>query len=200
MADADDLLARLRTADPAAVAEFAELRRPQLAAYVERQLGAALRAKFEIDDVVQETLLRAVRYPQLFAEADRDPFGALCHLAQEAIVDLHRKWIDAQKRAAGREVPLQAGAADSTSGGGLIDLLAASLTSASAVFSRDQRELRMHAALDALPEKQRTALRLRYVDGLPTKEIAERLHKTDGAVRVMLTRSLDKLQQLLGES
>ena len=56
----------------------------------------------------------------------------------------------------------------------------------------------MWDALGSLPEDQREALRLRYVDGLPTKDIAQRLRKTDGAVRVMLTRSLDKLQQILG--
>jgi RNA polymerase sigma-70 factor (ECF subfamily) len=39
---------------------------------------------------------------------------------------------------------------------------------------------------------------LRYVEGLPSKEIARRLGKTDGAVRVLLTRSLRRLQQLVG--
>ena len=39
---------------------------------------------------------------------------------------------------------------------------------------------------------------MRYVENLPSKEIAQRLGKTDGAVRVMLTRSLSKLQELLG--
>ena len=43
-------------------------------------------------------------------------------------------------------------------------------------------------------------LRLRYLEGLPSKEIADRLGKSDGAVRVMLTRSLDKLQKLLAET
>lgn len=194
----DELLRRLRKGDSAAVAEFGQLRRPQLSAYVERQLGAALRSKLEPDDVVQEILLRAVRNVGLFTVAERDPFGVLCHLAQECIVDAHRKYVEAQKRAAAREVPLH-GVADSANAGGLIHLIVASITSPSAAFSRDQRGMRVDDAVRTLPEEHREALRLRYVDGLATKEIARRLNKSDGAVRVMLSRSLDKLQQILGE-
>ncbi|MGH7129717.1 MAG: RNA polymerase sigma factor, partial [Planctomycetaceae bacterium] len=39
----------------------------------------------------------------------------------------------------------------------------------------------------------------RYVENLPSKEIAQRLGKTDGAVRVLLSRSLGKLQELLSK-
>ena len=51
--------------------------------------------------------------------------------------------------------------------------------------------------LKHLPEESQKALRLRYVDGLPSKEIANQLGRTDGATRVLLTRSLAKLQELL---
>jgi len=34
---------------------------------------------------------------------------------------------------------------------------------------------------------------------LPSKEIAQRLGKSDGSIRVMLTRSLARLQELLEE-
>jgi DNA-directed RNA polymerase specialized sigma24 family protein len=37
------------------------------------------------------------------------------------------------------------------------------------------------------------------VDGLTTKDIAGRIGKSDVAVRVMLSRTVQKLQQLLGE-
>jgi RNA polymerase sigma-70 factor (ECF subfamily) len=40
---------------------------------------------------------------------------------------------------------------------------------------------------------------MRYVENLPSKQIADKLGKTDAAVRVMLTRSLKKLQDLLGD-
>jgi RNA polymerase sigma-70 factor (ECF subfamily) len=40
---------------------------------------------------------------------------------------------------------------------------------------------------------------MRYVENLPSKQIAEKLKKTDAAVRVMLTRSLKKLQELLAD-
>ena len=123
-------------------------------------------------------------------------FGWLCQIAERRIIDAHRKYIVSQKRDAGREVPIHA--PPDTSRGGLVDLLVASMTTASQAFSRDQKQMRLLAALDQLPGEQREALRLRYVDGLPSKDIAERLGKSDGAVRVMLTRSLSKLQQILG--
>ena len=39
---------------------------------------------------------------------------------------------------------------------------------------------------------------MRYIENLPSKEIAEQLNKSDVAVRVMLSRSLNKLKDLLG--
>jgi RNA polymerase sigma-70 factor (ECF subfamily) len=73
------------------------------------------------------------------------------------------------------------------------------MTTPSAVFSRNAREERLQEALKKLPEEQQTALRLRYIENLPSKQIAEQLGKSDAAIRVMLTRSLKRLHELLGE-
>ena len=80
----------------------------------------------------------------------------------------------------------------------LIDLLVVSMTTPSKAVARDERGRALLEALAALPEESQTALRLRYVENLPSKEIAERLGKSDGAVRVLLTRTLARLQKLLG--
>jgi RNA polymerase sigma-70 factor, ECF subfamily len=192
----EKLIERIRSHDEQALGDFLALRRPQLCAFIERRLGAALRRKVEPDDLLQETSAEAVRsLPQVDLH-QREVFGWLCQIAERRIIDAHRKYIVSQKRDAGREVPIHA--PPDTSRGGLVDLLVASMTTASQAFSRDQKQMRLLAALDQLPGEQREALRLRYVDGLPSKDIAERLGKSDGAVRVMLTRSLSKLQQILG--
>src|SRR5262249_19040407 len=127
----------------------------------------------------------------------REPFGWLCQIAERRIIDAHRRFFGAQKRDAGREVPLGNPGGD-TRHAGLIDLLVASMTSATQAFSRKGREAKLLEALSALNEEQREALKLRYLEGLPSKDIAARMGKTDGSVRVMLTRALDKLQQILG--
>jgi RNA polymerase sigma factor (sigma-70 family) len=53
----------------------------------------------------------------------------------------------------------------------------------------------LRQALDKLNDHEREALRMRYLEDLPSKEIAKRLGRTDGAVRVLLTRSKQKLAQ-----
>ena len=63
------------------------------------------------------------------------------------------------------------------------------MTTATQALSRKGREMRLIEALATLPVEQREALRLRYVEGLPSKDVAERLGKTDGSVLVMLTRA-----------
>ena len=143
----------------------------------------------------EETAVAALNAWPTADLGDRDPFGWLCQVAEQRIIDAHRRFA-ARKRAADREV--SAHATPPGASRELIDLLAASLTSASQAFARNERQAMLNGAIAQLPEESRNVLRWRYVDGLPTKEIAEMIGKSDGAVRVMLTRTLHKLQELLG--
>jgi RNA polymerase sigma-70 factor (ECF subfamily) len=199
MSDADEvLIERIRGGDADALAEYIDQRRPQLLAFIERNLSDAMRRKVEAEDLLQEVSVDCVRSLGDMDLSEREPFGWLCQVAERRIIDAHRKHFGTQKRDAAREVPL------GTPGGvtgqaAVIDLLVASITSPSKAFSRDQKELRMLAAIDTLAQENQEAIRMRYVEGLPTKVIAERLGKSDAAVRVMLTRTIQKLQLLLVE-
>jgi len=195
--DTDALAERVRQRDVQALAAFIASRRESLLAFIERRLGMALRRKIEPEDVFQELSAEAVRSLPSLDLGTRDPFGWLCQLAERRIIDAHRRFFGAAKRDAGRELSIDKQSPDE-SRAGMIEMLIASMTTASEAFSRNVRYARLTAAMATLPDDQREALRLRYVDGLPSKEIAERLGKSDGAVRVMLTRSLNRLQQVLG--
>ena len=167
-------------------------RRAALLAFIERRLGPALRARVEPQDIAQEVAVKALREPP---PDGADPFGWLCRLAEQCIIDGHRHF-SAAKRAADRERP---GNAPADGGGAdLVAMLAASMTTPSQAVVRNERHRRLDEALAALPDEQREVLRLRYGEGLATREIAGRLHKTDGAVRVMLTRTVQHLRELLG--
>ena len=190
------LLARLRSSDDSALAEFVEENRPALMAFVTSRLGSHLAKKTEAEDILQDACLEAVRSLDKAPLESWDPLHWLFQICERKIIDAHRRHFASQKRDASREAAIPDG---SEAAGGLANLLAASMTTPSEAFSRDQRQLRVLAALDTLPEDQREALRLRYLVGLPSKEIAKKLGKTDGAVRVMLSRSLGKLQEMLAE-
>jgi RNA polymerase sigma-70 factor (subfamily 1) len=185
---------RVKAGDGSALAAYLEERRPALRAFVERRLGPTLRGKLEPDDVLQELAVKALheleRQPQI-----TDPFNWLCHLAEQCIVDGHRRFA-ADKRDAGREVPGNVRVGEASQD--LVALLAVSLTTPSAAVVRDERQRRLQEALVALPEEHREALRLRYAEGLSTKEVAGRLKKSDVATRVLLSRLVQKLQELLG--
>ncbi|MEK6262192.1 MAG: sigma-70 family RNA polymerase sigma factor [Planctomycetota bacterium] len=178
------------------LAAFIEAERLKVLAYIQRNLGPALRRKLEPEDILQEVTLAAMAAPAQFDVPGRDSFKLLCQLAEQRIIDAHRHHVSAQKRSAAREISV-----DAPLGGndpfGFINLLVASITSPSQAFSRDQKEFHLQQAVATLSEEQREAIRLRYVEGWPTKEIAEHLGKTDGAIRVLLTRTLARLQELM---
>jgi RNA polymerase sigma-70 factor (ECF subfamily) len=192
--DPDSLADRLRRRDPSALAGFVEGRRPALLAFIEHRLGSTLRGKLEPQDILQEVAIKALReLPQADFTA-RDPFAWLCHLAEQCIVDSHRHFA-AGKRAAGREMPGNVPAGEGSQD--FIALLSASMTTPTQAVVRNERQQRLMKVLAGLPEEHRDALRLRYSEGLPTKEVARRLNKTDVATRVLLTRLVQRLQELL---
>ena len=188
-----------RFANSEEMAEFVETKRPQLLAYIQHNIGPALRKKLEAEDILQEVVLTAIGSMATFDVPGRDPFKLLCQMAEQRIIDAHRHHVAAQKRSADREVAIDA-PADNDGQFGFMKLLAASMTSPSQAFSRGQKELRLQEAIGDLPEEQRELLRLRFVEGRATKEIADQMGKTDGAIRVLLTRTLSKLQILLTDS
>ena len=88
----DALVRRLRAGEAQALGEFLEACRPRLTAFVERNLGAALRRKAEPQDVFQETAVYALNALPHTDLSQRDPFGWLCQIAEQRIIDLHRKF------------------------------------------------------------------------------------------------------------
>jgi RNA polymerase sigma-70 factor, ECF subfamily len=192
----EELIAQIRAGDTAAFADFLQAHRQQLLAFISRNLGPALRSKIEAEDIFQEVSVDALKRLGELAEGDRDIFGWLCQTAEHRLIDAHRRLFGAQKRSGEKEVALQA-PVGSNGQSPLINLLVASMTTASQAFSRSQKEIQLLEALATLPEESREALRLRYVEGLPSKEIAARLGKSDGAIRVLLTRSLSRLQSVM---
>jgi RNA polymerase sigma-70 factor (ECF subfamily) len=181
------------------LATFIHEKRGQLLSYIQHNIGPALRKKLEPEDILQETCLAAVGSLTAFHVPGRDPFKLLCQMAEQKIIDAHRHHVAAQKRSADREVSLDVPVVNQAQQG-FINMLVASMTSPSQAFSRGQKEMRLQEAIGSLPDDQRELLKLRFVDGLPTKEIADRLHRSDGAVRVLLTRTLSSLQEILSDS
>ncbi|WP_145456943.1 RNA polymerase sigma factor [Gimesia panareensis] len=193
--DIEELVRQIQQGSEPALLEFLEVHRTPLLAFINKNMSDALKTKVEAADILQEVSLNAV---SSFAEFDfekKTPFSWLCHLAERRIIDNHRKFFQVQKRAAGREVRQPAGG--DGEGQGFMDILVASLTSPSQAFSRGAKEMKLLTALETLPEESREAIRLKYVEGLNSSEIAEQLGKSDVAVRVLVSRAMAKLQEIL---
>jgi len=179
-----------------ALARFLEINQKQLMAFINRRLGEALRNKVEVEDIFQDVSAEAVRSLTPVFPGEREPFSWLCHMAERKIVDAHRHHFGAQKRDARKERVLGAGSAGGDEPG-MINMLVNSMTTPSAAFSRNAREIRLQEALSRLSTDQQEAIRLKYIENKPSKEIAEVLGKSDAAVRVMLTRTMKQLHELL---
>jgi RNA polymerase sigma-70 factor (ECF subfamily) len=57
----------------------------------------------------------------------------------------------------------------------------------------------MANAIERLPESQREAVRLHYLEGMKLSEVAKRLDKSTGAIAGLLHRGMKTLRQQLGE-
>jgi RNA polymerase sigma-70 factor (ECF subfamily) len=53
-------------------------------------------------------------------------------------------------------------------------------------------------ALARLPDEYRTVLQLRYAEGLPFEEVAQRLGRSVNAVRKLWARALERFQEEMG--
>ena len=138
-------------------------------------------SKEDADDVLVEVFLAAIESPTLLKLGLQEQFAWLQRVARNKVVDYQR-----------RVLKYPAVALDE-----MLDspFDADPVTPEKALMEQEEVEL-LRAHLSTLPELQQQVLRLRFGDGLRTKEIASRLHKSDGAIRSLLLRSLNLLRNL----
>ncbi len=160
------------------------------------QVEPRFRAKFDPSDIVQQTLLEAVRGFGKFRGGTEAELAAwLRQILAHVLLHEVRHFAGAQRRDVGREISLEQALAESSRQLGAA--LQAPGSSPSEAASRNELELQLADALTRLPADYAEIILLRNVEGLSHEEAAERMGRGAGAVRMLWVRALARLREEL---
>jgi RNA polymerase sigma-70 factor, ECF subfamily len=183
-------LERARRGDCEAVGRLLVSFQPYLRYMARAFQDDRLVARLEVSDLVQEALLEAHRG---FAAFRGETVAELASWLRRIVIGTAQRWrrayVGTSKRDIRREVPAEA----------LADQLADSGNSPSAQMMRHEQAARVAQAVAQLPDDMQEVLLGRHLDGLAYAVLAERLGRSEGALRVLYTRALRRLRELLSE-
>lgn len=195
----DDLIRRARQGDRAAFDRLAADNEGALRVLIALELGRELQGRVEVDDILQETLLRAFRsLPQFHGRTAAELRGWLARIAHHAVIDGARR-LTARKADCRREVSL---VVEEISGGGeqppRLREPISPVTPPSGNLRRLERLERLQEAIGTLSPDHREVVRLTFIDRLPAREVARRLGRSDKALSMLLLRALRSLREVFG--
>lgn len=160
---------------------------PALLQWAVMQMPPWLGAKLDPEDLVQQTLLEAVKAADRLAGcSEKEVLAYLRRALLNNLIDSARKY--AKNRG---EIAPESLAESSMR---MAEWLAASDTSPSERFSNKEKAARLAEGVARLPEAQRLAVELRYMKGQKVADIAKSLGKTEGAVAALLHRAVTTLK------
>lgn len=183
-----DLIERFRNGDETAFRQLFEKYKPRLGVLIRYKLGAPLRERVEVDDILQEVFLAASKDIGSFTYRSPGSFMSwVSRIADHVIVDEVRSQAR-QKRAA--EV-VRFRSAGNPGGPEPVDS-----TTPSRILMQKESTRELLGRLDALAPDYRDVILMAKVEGLSSAEIAERMGRSREAVAVLLHRALQRLRTL----
>jgi RNA polymerase sigma-70 factor (ECF subfamily) len=182
------LVERVKQGDQDAFSRLFEKYRSRLAVLIHYKLGANVRRDADVDDVLQETLLRAFRDIEHFEyQAPGSFLSWLARIADHVIVDMARA--QTRQKRAGEHVAFRS---ESNPGGPE----PADYNTPSRIFTENESLGEFVETLSRLPEDYRRVILLAKVEGLTTSEVAQRLEKSNEATSLLLHRAIKRLHSL----
>jgi len=177
------LLERIRVGDRAAWGEFFDRYHDELLFSIRARLGTKLRSMLESEDVFQSVAIEALSaLPRFELRHPGSLRGFMNRLVLNKIRD--RAGTFAAKKRSGA-VPLTDSILDRTPG-------------EEPVRYRDpDRYEQLERCLGRLPEDMRQVVIFRKLEGLTSREVAERMRRSDDAVRKLYSRALAKLSAFM---
>ncbi len=174
---------------------------PRLRLLLAHLAGPALRARFEIEDLLQEVFVRALsdaarwQPPRAVGAAlDAELHGHLALLARRVVLDTARALRAAKREGAAGALRL------GSSADGALAASALAARSAGPATAAARRELArdLVGAYEALAPDHRRVLGLRQFQGLAAAETARRMGRSEAAVHSLYRRALEAWAERLG--
>jgi len=183
------LIERVKNGDPDAFSLLFGKYRPRLAVLIHYRMGTELGASFEVDDILQETFLKAFRDFEQFTYLSPGSFLSwLARIAEHVMADLARSQ-GRQKRHAVEMLRFRS--ESNPSGPEPMDS-----RTPSRIMAEEEGLRGLLAKLDSLPDNYRQAILLMKVEGLSTGEAAARLGVSNKAAALLLHRALKRFRAL----
>ncbi len=192
---AEELLGRARAGDVEAFGDLLAQYRNYARLLARTLIGTTLRLRLDPSDLVQETFLEAHRdFPRFEGSSEREVVAWLRRILVRNLADQARRQ-KAGLRDYRRQESLEA--VLERSGARMQHMIASTASSPSAAASQREQAVLLADALAALPADYREVIILRNLERLRFDEIAARMNRSPGAVRMLWTRALERLSVAL---
>lgn len=192
------LLRRARRGENEPVGELLQVYRNYLTILATTQLDRRLRRRMNPSDLVQEAMLAAhCDFAKFRGATERELLAWLRQILINCLHHAIETHVKAQMRDIRREAPLEAvGAALDRSVANMAQLFADQGPSPSAPLQQRERTVAFANQLAKLRPEYRDVIVLRNLQGLSFDEIAERMDRKSGAIRMLWLRAIEKFKQV----
>ena len=166
---------------------------------IRRKLGGRLAEKYSAEDILQESLVLAIRdFPACRANTQAE-FGAWINSVVDHRMQDIRRHLSSRKRGGDRhEIAMPANA--QTSMISLLQMLGDGDQSPSSRVATADAIKALQVGIAALPEDQLEAIERRVLAGGSLERVAEDMKKTPAAVRSLIHRAKQALRNTMGQS
>lgn len=196
---AEVLLAAARKGNSSALGTLFSLYQNYIRLLAAAQVRSRLRVRASASDVVQETFMQAHRgFAEFRGTTGAEFIAWLRTILKRRIQNLYQQHLDAQQRDVRREVSLEAiGNWLDQSTIRLENVLVDGEPSPESAIQNQERSVQVADALAELPKDYRDVLMMRSIEGLGFPEVATRMDRSHGAVRMLWLRGIQKLKDEL---
>lgn len=190
--DLEECFRAARAGSQEALGRLLESFRGYLLLVAQQEIAPDLQAKGGASDLVQETLLDALRgFGQFPGGSEADLRAWLRRLLLNNLFSFTRRYRQADKREVGRELSLAVGSSSGERDAGL----AADVASPSDAAIEHEQAERIARALARLPDDYRRVIHLRYQEEQSFEAIGRSMGLTANAARKLWVRAIKRLQQ-----
>jgi RNA polymerase sigma-70 factor (ECF subfamily) len=179
---AHELIEKAQAGDRQAFDLLVRRHQGRLEALIRSRMSRHRLSENDRGDVLQEVLLRSFEVIDRFRWQGEDSFMRWLGAIVENVI------LNAVKKLSRREVLR------------LDRSVAGTSEPPSRTMRRHERFDRLEACLGRLSEDHRTVIVLARIEGLPTREIARRMNRSESAVKNLLLRAIKALRQSFGDT